>query len=226
MRQHAIDLLPESLRARAQARTIASRNITFGVVALIVLVVVSTHARVQRLNAEDQLRETEAHARQVEAHEARVSELTEQLDEINQYVIVYRNTETPISISGLIASVVEKMPGSVTLDRIDLQMGTKRQIRTSSRVASNRTSDADPVERVLLAEMSGFAVTDNDIAEFVSKLQQSAPFAQVSLDFSRQRVVNEQSAREFRLSFTVDLTRRYVSHHLVESDPMEARHGQ
>lgn len=217
MRQHPIDLLPESLRARAEARTVASRNITVGVVALIVLVVVSTHARVQRLDAEDQFRDAEAHARQVEAYEQRVNELLEQLDDVNDYIILYRNTETPISVAGLIASVVERLPETVTLDRIDMQMGTKRQVRSTKRVAGGRSNENEPVERVMLAELAGFAVSDNDIAEFVTKLQRSAPFDQVSLDFSRQRLVNDQAAREFRLSFTVDLSRRYIDQRLVNA---------
>lgn len=217
MRQHPIDLLPEALRARAEARTVASRNITLGVIALVALVIVSTHARVQRLDAEDQFRDAEAHAQKVEAHELRVNELLGQLEEVNDYIILYRNTETPISVAGLIASVVDRLPETVTLDRIDLQMGTKRQVRSTKRVAGARSTDTEPVERVMLAELAGFAVSDNDIAEFVAKLQRSAPFDQVSLDFSRQRLVNEQSAREFRLSFTVDLSRRYIDQRLVNA---------
>lgn len=218
MRQHPIDLLPDSLRARAQARTVASRNISFGVVALIVLVVVSTHARVQRLNAEDRLRDAEAHAEKVEAHEKKVTALVNELDEVNKYIILYRNAETPISVSGLIASVIERLPASVTLDRVDFQIGTKRQVRSTKRVAGGRASEPEPEERVLLAELAGFAVSDNEIAEFVTKLQCSAPFSEVSLDFSRQRLVNEQAAREFRLSFTVDLSRRYLNRDIAHAN--------
>ena len=48
------------------------------------------------------------------------------------------------------------------------------------------------------------------IAEFVSNLEGVDPFSDVSLDFSRTRSVRGFTAREFRLSFRIDLEVKYV----------------
>ena len=67
-----------------------------------------------------------------------------------------------------------------------------------------------PPPRVLVAEVAGFAASDADIAELVERLSNRAPFAAVNLDFSRTRGLRGRSAREFRLSFKIDLEKPYT----------------
>ena len=65
------------------------------------------------------------------------------------------------------------------------------------------------VPRVLTGELSGFAATDQDVAQLVANLEHVGVFEQVSLDFSRTRSVRGHNAREFRISLRSDLDVRY-----------------
>ena len=54
-------------------------------------------------------------------------------------------------------------------------------------------------------------MSDQQIAELVRNLETTPLFKDVSLDYSRTRGVRGVSAREFRLSFRVDLDASYVA---------------
>jgi hypothetical protein len=84
----------------------------------------------------------------------------------------------------------------------------------SQAVESVSGEQANGPPRVLTGEISGFAANDQHIAELVSALESTAPFQNVSLDFSRSRRVNDRDAREFRLSFRIDLDDTYQVTHL------------
>lgn len=229
MKQHMVDLLPESLRARAQARMVASRNITAAVTALAVVVVVTTLSRLDRLGAEERLAGMRIQARQLEDHESQANELLDDLKVLTDLIDRHRAVETPLPVSRVLATVIGKLPPSVTLDRVDFEMGQRRPTRSVRRATTGGTKNetAEVEDRVLLIEIAGFAATDNDIAEFVTQLQHTSPFEHVSLDFSRQRLVNDRGAREFRLSLTIDLVNRYVMHEVVRAgSEREVTHGE
>ncbi len=98
----------------------------------------------------------------------------------------------------------------MTRERISLEVGARRFAGSSRR--NNPANDGRKdrsVGRSLAGTVAGFAATDQEIADLVAAIGAIPPFRDVSLDFSRTRSVRDKPAREFRLSFWIDLDRPY-----------------
>jgi len=209
-RQHSIDLMPLSIRERSQARLRAGQFIAFAVVSMTLTIIAATHSSISLASAQERLFEAAAQAEQVFAIEARSAQLRHELDSINEFTRRYDRLALPLNVGDVLATVVNALPESVTLDQLDLDAGSRvigRTARSRSQGSNVESGDAPP--RVLTAEISGFAANDQHIAELVSRLEAMKPFEAVSLDFSRSRRVNDRDAREFRVSFRIDLDNNY-----------------
>ena len=220
MRQHPIDLLPDSVRQRLQAGARTGQTVAaFGsVIALLVIVI--TYGRFHVNRAEREARMTKQQANLVLEMEKRASSLRQSLDEARAYLDLYHKVAPPLDVSAITATIINELPDSVSLDRIDIDLGAHQPVRTSrSRGKSDKIENAP---RALTCEIAGFAQSDEQVAQIVDRLSAQPPFEKVSLDFSRTRTVREKTAREFRLSCRVDLEALYqiVSR---ESSPKDAR---
>jgi hypothetical protein len=206
-KQHSIDLMPPSIRARSQAGLRMGQFTVFAVVSLTVVIAIATHSKIALSSAQDRLFETAGQAEQVFATEARAAELKHELDAIQSYNRLYERLALPLNIGDVIATVVQSLPSSVTLDQLDLDAGARMLGHSARSRGVEKPGEAPP--RVLTGELSGFALNDQHIAELVTALESTPPFEQVSIDFSRGRRVNERDAREFRLSFRINLENTY-----------------
>ncbi|UCD74984.1 MAG: hypothetical protein JSV91_14500 [Phycisphaerales bacterium] len=207
MNQHQIDLLPTSIRIRNQAGVRAGRYLASLIATFALVVIVVTHSRIQLGHIRNVLGQTEMEANQVLKAEARACELRQTLKAGNEAIAHYRELAHPLEISSVIATVVNQLPEGASLDRIDLDAGVRRILRSAR---SKGTVDLDQASRrMLTAELAGFALSDLQVAGLVVDLEGIQPFRDVSLDFSRTRAVRERSAREFRLSFRVDFEESY-----------------
>jgi hypothetical protein len=215
MSHRSIDLLPEPLRARSQAGLRAGRYAAVCVAVIALLIVLLTHSRLLLHRTKGRLVETEARANLVLACEAQVRELESALRTMNNTMQTYHRVAVPLEISRVLATVVNELPATATLDRLDLLVQSKPvAVGARSSGAPGGKKGSDPisppaVSRVLVGEMQGFAATDREIAELVGRLEQIPPFESVTLDYTRSRQINQQSAREFRLSFKINLDARY-----------------
>ncbi|MHC4717883.1 MAG: PilN domain-containing protein [Planctomycetota bacterium] len=205
--QGQIDLLPDSIRARSQAGVVAGRYVAAMLIAVVLLGLTATHSRLMLDLARDRLRVAEGQADIVLAAEAKGAKLRRSLDRERDYIQRYEQIALPLEISRVIATIINELPDSATLDRIDLHAGTRKRNRTAR--GRGATKPEGPLPRALTGELSGFAATDQDVAAIVANLEELGLFSQVSLDFSRTRAVRERTAREFRISFRADLDVRY-----------------
>lgn len=214
-RQHSIDLMPASLRARSQAGLRMGQFMAFAVISMTVTIAVATHSKIALSSAQDRLFETAGAAEEVFATEARASELKHDLDAIRNLTRQYEKLALPLGVGDVLATVVNLMPESVSVDEIAFDAGA-RVLGRSARARTEKDEAAPP--RVLIGEISGFAANDQQIAELVSALEATPPFDHVSMDFSRGRRINDHDAREFRLSFRIDLDARYRVTHVDGPD--------
>jgi type II secretory pathway component PulL len=216
--QHSIDLLPDSIRVRSQAGARTGRLIaTAGVLALLVLVL-ALHSLVALVRAQEELFTTAAQAQKAFEAEARQLELGAALKRHQSYIEMYDRIATPVHVSAVMATVINCLPESVTLDQFDVDAGA-RPITRSPRAKGVEVKDELP-PRILHGEISGFAASEEHISKLVNRLRSTPPFRDVNLDFSRTRTVNGGNAREFRLSFKIDLDASYEVVYLNE----ESRH--
>ncbi len=203
MTQHSIDLLPDQIRARGRASVVAGWYGGAIMAVVVLLAVTAIHARFRLRHAREQLNEAEQRASLVIAAEAQAGALRAQLRETRQFIERYERTALPLEMSRVLATVVNDLPVNVTLDRIDLVAGVRHTGRSARSRGAGDETGLRP--RVLTGELRGFAATDADIAEIVARMESRALYEHVSLDFSRTRVVRERGAREFRISFLIDL---------------------
>lgn len=210
-RQHSIDLMPAAVRARSHAGLRMGQFSAFVVMAMTATIAVATHSKIAVSTAQDQLFESAGRAVQVFATEARAAELRHELETIESYARTYERLSFPLSVSDVLATVVNNLPPSVTLDQIDLDAGARVLGRSARSRTVEKPEDTPP--RVLTGEISGFAANDQEIAELLTTLESTPPFEGVSLDFSRGRRVNDRDAREFRLSFRISLDAQYAVTH-------------
>lgn len=216
MSQKPIDLLPESIRASCLAGIRTGRTIAVVGVAIAIVVIAATHTRFKLDRARDGLQVAEAHADQVLAAEAQARELNAQLADVRELIGTHDAIILPIELSAVLATLVNQLPPSVGLDRLDLDAQSRTRgrgagtARNRSAAPNSNASTDTPPPRILVGEMTGFAASDDDIAELVSRMETMQPFSAVSLDFSRTRAVRGHAAREFRISFKIDLDARYV----------------
>lgn len=110
-----------------------------------------------------------------------------------------------IPASGLVQAIGHSLPAGATLEKISLDFmhvqGTERKAR--------RGAKAEVPPRELHGEIAGIASSEADVGMLVDRLEGIAPLKAVSLESSRSREFRGRAAREFRVSFKVDLDRRW-----------------
>ncbi len=218
MTQHAIDLLPDVIRARSQAGVVAGRYIVSLIIAVVLLGLAATHSRLMLDLARQRLRVAEEQADIVLSAEATATNLRETLDATSEYIRRYELIAMPVEISRVVATLVNLLPESTTLDRIDIKAGTPNAGRSAR---GRARKGAGPARRSLTGELSGFALSDLQVAELVARIEDIGLFDQVSLDFSRSRTVRGVQARGFRISVRADLDVKFEV-----TDVQEAAHVQ
>ena len=217
MKTTEINLLPASIREKTQAGVRAGRVIAAALAVTAVLIVTGTHSRIVVDHAEDRLTITEGRADEAMRLEAEETVLTRRIEELQTYIDAYTTVAPAIRVSDVIATVVQALPESATLEEIVANVERVRLV-------PNGIIDGKDTGR-LRVEILGFAVSDADIATLVSELGRTTPFEDVGLDFSRSRQVRGHRAREFRLSLHVDLSRAYTVELPVASDAVAGAKG-
>ena len=208
MNQHPIDLLPPQVRQRAQAGQRTGRSVALFGGSLLLLVVIVTHSKMVLDSAQSRLESIQREASEAVEIEKSMQGLTADLAEAEAYVKIYQQVASPIPMSMILATVINALPATATLDEILAKIDTGSVIRSARSRSSSVDGEVAP--RRLRIELSGFAASDAEIAELVGRLRVIEPFDNVSLDLSRTRPIGGQHAREFRLSFQVDLEAQYV----------------
>ncbi|MHC4220158.1 MAG: PilN domain-containing protein [Planctomycetota bacterium] len=215
MRQRPIDLLPDAIRARSQAGVVAGRYVAALLIAVVLLGLTATHSHLMLGLAEQGLEVAKDQADIVLAAEAKAARLRRSLAETRDFIDRYDVIALPLEISRVIATVINELPPSATLDRIDLFAGARQRGRGARSRGATAADESAP--RLLTGELSGFAASDQDVAELVADLERLGLFREVNLDFSRTRTVRNLNAREFRISFSADLDVRYDVRDLPDS---------
>ena len=104
--------------------------------------------------ARQRLRVAEEQADSVLSAEATATNLRETLDATSEYIRRYELIAMPVEISRVVATLVNLLPESTTLDRIDIKAGTPNAGRSAR---GRARKGAGPARRSLTGEVSGFA---------------------------------------------------------------------
>ncbi len=205
MRQHLVDLLPDSIRTRSEAGMVIGRYITIGVGVVIVLVALSTHAHFRLESVERAYKAAEEKSRLVLAVEAEAKRLRTALNDLAFSIKQYDRIAPSLRMSDLQTLIISQVPPGVTIESMNLEV-THTQAAFDPRLPDGGKSGP---KREVRGELKGFASTDIDWADLISRLDALDLLTAVNPDNSRTRVVRGKQAREFTVSFRVDLDRIY-----------------
>ena len=197
-----IDLMPTAIRRRARAGQRMRRFGGLGVLVLGVIVTFATHSQLRRDRLDEDLVIAQARAAQALNLERQASDMSVVRSELETYLAAYDRVALPMGMDAIIDRIVSALPASGALEQLVLEY---EDAFTNRR---GRRGDED-AGRQIVGGLTGFAISDDDVAGLVQRLDQDISFEDVRLDYTRSRDIRGVAAREFQLTFLVDLDARW-----------------
>jgi hypothetical protein len=192
-----MNLLPEQYVERSRNKARGNRVAVAIIITLCSVAAVATHSRLSMNSAVEKF--VIAQSRANSAIELEVDATSMELKKANLEAFVdrYNKEKVVFAMGDIVATVSNMLPASMTLEEFDLDVvQTEEGSAISGRIA-------------------GFATSDEIIASLVTGLQTQEPFSSVRMDYSKSRTVHTMRAREFRISFLIDLNNNWEVSRLV-----------
>ena len=199
MMQHPINLITDVMLERSRAGVRTSRLVLTGLALTMCMILTATHSRILLDGNEQEHASTSARAEMALELDKTVRSLESQQLELKRFMDDYHAVALPLDATRIIATLVDSLPASVTLTEFDLRYDA----------GSRQQDPSDPGTRYLSGSMAGIAASDADVAALVHGLGLREPFESVQLEYSRSQVIRDLPAREFSLTFMIDLTGRF-----------------
>jgi hypothetical protein len=182
-----MNLLPEQYVERSKNKARSSRVAIVIIVTLCAVATVATHSRLSMNSAVEHLVVAQSRANSALELEIDASSLELRKAKLESFIDRYNKEKIPFAMGDLVATISNLLPMSITIEDLALDI-----IQTEN-------------EKHISGRLAGFALTDESIASLVSSLHAKEPFHDVSMDFSKSRTVRGMRAREFRVSFLINL---------------------
>lgn len=200
-----LDLMPEGIRRRTRAGQRLRRFMAIGIIVIGAIVSFATHSQIRRDHLEESLVVTRARAAQALKLEREAADMGVLREEIESYMEAYEQVALPMRMDALMERIVAALPESATVDHLLLEY---EDSRTNNR---GRTSNTEASRRIV-GGVTGFAISDDDVAGLVQRMEKDVSFEDIRLDYTRSREVRGIPAREFQLTFTVNLEGTWEIH--------------
>lgn len=182
-----MNLLPEQYVERSKNKARSNRVSIAIIMTLCAVAAVATHSRILMNSSVEHLAISQSRANSALELEVDATSLELKKARLETFINRYNNEKTVFAMGDIVATITNMLPDSFTLEDISLDI-----VQTEKGEA-------------ISGRLAGFAATDETIASLVSALQSQDPFAFVSMDYSKSRTIRGQRAREFRVSFLIDL---------------------
>ena len=202
MSKQSINLITPEIVQRTRAGIRTGRFILAGFVLVACMVLTATHSSLRLDGIQEEHAATSARAALALDLDQTARSLQAEHDRLQTFMEDYHDVAIPLDVTRVIATLVKSLPESVTIVNFDLGYADAGASQASS-------------TRHLFGSVGGIAASDSDVAALVHGLGLRPPFHAVQLEYSRSRALRGQSAREFSVSFNVDLHGRFQ---LVEVD--------
>ena len=189
-----MNLLPGHYIERSKNRVRSSRVAIIIIVSLASIVAVATHSRIAVNSATEKLIIAQARANGAIEVEADATTLELKKQKLETFVKKYQEAELPFAVGDIIATITNALPENITVEELSFDV-----LETDGK-------------RMITGHIAGFGSSDESIASVVSNFQRKPPFEDVTMDFSRSRTVRGLRAREFRMSFSIDLSNVWEIH--------------
>jgi hypothetical protein len=182
-----MNLLPEQYVERSKNKARSNRVAVAIIVTLCVVAAIATHSRLAMNSAVEHLVVAQSRANSALELETDATSLEIKKEQLESFIDRYEQEKIIFAMGDIVATITNMLPESLTLEDFSLDMV--------------ETENGNGIS----GRLSGFAVTDETIAFLVTTLQEQDPFDSVSMDYSKSRLIRGMRAREFRISFLIDL---------------------
>ncbi len=139
---------------------------------------------------------------------------------IEQEIEAYRQTElqllaalerqravgNAIPAHGVIQAVAGSLPPGAVVKRLVIRY---ENVQGSNKRVRRNAKEAETPPRTLVCELEGIALDDAGVNAIVQGLERLESLSKVRLESSRSYLFREKSAREFKVTFSADLERRW-----------------
>ena len=196
MNKQCIDLITPEIVQRNRAGIRTGRFILAGFVLVACMVLTATHSSLRLDGIQEEHAMTSSRAALALDLDQAARSLQAEHDRLQTFMQDYHDVAIPLDVTRVIATLVKSLPESVTIVNFDLEYADAGATQTGS-------------PRHLFGSVGGVAASDSDVAALVHGLGLRAPFESVQLEYSRSRTLHGHSAREFSVSFNVDLQGRF-----------------
>jgi hypothetical protein len=201
MSGRSMDLRPDSVRRRVESAREKSHLRNMSVVAGLLLTVAWSTGAWRLSDARAAYSLATAQAEETIRVEQELARITLRFDEAGEALSAWRRCSIPFGASAIVASIVNDLPESGTIERIELDAGSL----VSAPVRGARSRTEKTTARRITAEIEGFTASDDDVALFVEALRRRPLLKEVRVETTRHRTVGEETARAFRIAFDIDL---------------------
>ena len=192
-----MNLLPDQYIERSKNKARSNRVAVAIIITLCAVAAVATHSRLSMNAAVEHLIVMQTRANSALELEIDASSLELKKARLESFIDRYDKEKITFAMGDIVSTITNMLPESMTLEDISLDIV--------------QTEDGKGIS----GRLAGFAVTDEMIASLVSTLQTQAPFGSVSMDYSKSRTVRGMRAREFRVSFLIDLESQWEVSRLI-----------
>jgi hypothetical protein len=135
------------------------------------------------------------------ATEAELAATVDELERLGSDLTTWRRVNIPFATADLIAAIVDDLPESASLERLELDADSL----VAAPLRTPRRDEGREVARRIDGEVEGFAASDEAVAAFVDALRRRPFFMDVRVESTRHRDVAGTPARAFRIAFDLDL---------------------
>jgi len=192
-----MNLLPDQFIERSKNKARSNRVAVAIIITLCAVAAVATHSRLSMNAAVEHLIVMQTRANSALELEIDASSLELKKARLESFIDRYDKEKITFAMGDIVSTITNMLPESMTLEDISLDIV--------------QTEDGKGIS----GRLAGFAATDEMIASLVSTLQTQAPFGSVSMDYSKSRTVRGMRAREFRVSFLIDLESQWEVSRLI-----------
>lgn len=196
-----IDFMPESSRARHVQRQRTRQWIVLYVTTIVGMALSWALLGVAERRMRAGVFAQQAHLQMVSHQRTRAAEIRSRVARLLAEQARHDALVWPVRLGGVIESVGEVVPETVTLTSLSI---TPRQLRRLGAMPSRANDDSR-----LAVEIRGVALTDLDLATFLAGIEEHPLFSSVAVDFARETTVAEQPVREFGVTCEIELSVRY-----------------
>lgn len=209
MSSRLFQLVPQQTEARIRGNRISRAISSVAAVVFGLAAMVTGGSHWLSVRAQTQLMFAQQEGAPVIKIDEEIKELEARERKITESVALQRSLANMIPANGVIRAVSDALPKGALIRSITLEyQNVQGSSRRPQQPAPNGGAPALP-PRALSCVIEGIAADDRDVGEIIDGLSALKSLSRVTLESSRSYEFRGKNAREFKVTFSADLEKRW-----------------